>query len=50
VLTFAADINLPLSKLTVADNIMLGSHAWKSTLAMLNNAEQCLATFYYIYR
>jgi hypothetical protein len=32
VLSFAADITLPLSKLTVADDIMIGNQAWKSSL------------------
>jgi hypothetical protein len=48
VLTFAADINLPLSKLTVPDNIVLRNRAWKSSLAILNIAEQSLAIFYYV--
>ena len=29
---------------------MLGNQDWKSSFAMLSNAEQYLAIFYYIYR
>jgi hypothetical protein len=38
---FAPDIESPLSKLTATDNIMLGYQDWKSSFAMLSNAEQC---------
>jgi hypothetical protein len=37
---FAPDFKLPLSKLTATDNIMLGNQDWKSSLAMLSNAER----------
>ena len=46
---FAPDFKLPLSKFTATDNIMLGNQDWKSSFAMLSNAEQYLAIFYYIY-
>jgi hypothetical protein len=35
--------------LTATNNVMLGNNAWKSCLAMLSNADQYLAIFYYIY-
>ena len=34
---FAPDTELPLSKLTATDNIMLGNQDWKSSFAMLSD-------------